>query len=123
MDFILSPIYSPRNYTITVVYTNGYCREETKSTLTVNKLHAKIISPEISVKNKVLTVKAKLVDSTDSLIKYNTSVVSFKINGNIACFFAKLVIIKRHGGLSYRLQIFTENRKSKASPQNFTGIR
>jgi hypothetical protein len=80
-NFILAPIYSPRNYTITVVYTNGYCRAETKSTLTVKKLDAKIISPNISVNNKVLSVKAKLVDTTNKLIKYNTSVVSFKING------------------------------------------
>ncbi len=81
-NIILKPIYSPRNYTITVVYSNGYCREEVKSTLTVNKLHAKIISPEITVKDKVVYVKAKLVDNTDKLIKYNTSVVSIKINGN-----------------------------------------
>lgn len=81
-NFILAPIYSPRNYTITVVYTNGYCRAETKSTLTVKKLEAKLISPSISVNNKVLSVKAKLVDSSNRIIKYNTSVVSFKINGN-----------------------------------------
>ncbi len=81
-NFILDPIYSPRNYTITVVYSNGYCREERNSTLTVNKLHAKIISPDVKVTNKVLYVKAKLVDDTNRLIKYNTSVVSIKINGN-----------------------------------------
>ena len=79
-NLILDYRYSPKEYNITVVYANGACREESNTVVKINKIHAKIISPKVTVKNKVLTVKAKFVDNNNKTIIYD-SYMSAKIDG------------------------------------------
>ncbi len=79
-NLILDYKYSPKQYIITVVYANGYCREESNTTVKINKIPAKVISPEVTVKNKVVSVKARFVDNNNKLIPYD-SYLAVKING------------------------------------------
>ncbi|MBE6486213.1 MAG: hypothetical protein E7Z85_05175 [Methanosphaera stadtmanae] len=79
-NLILDYKYSPKEYNITVVYANGACREESNTIVKINKIPAKVISPSVTVKNKVVSVKAKFVDTNNKVIVYD-SYMSAKING------------------------------------------
>lgn len=79
-NLILDYKYSPKEYKITVVYANGACREEINSTVKINKIPAKLISPSVTVNNKVVSVKAKFVDNNNKAIIYD-SYMSAKIDG------------------------------------------
>lgn len=79
-NLILDYKYSPKEYNITVVYANGACREEKNSSVMINKIPAKIISPSVTVKNNVVSVKAKFVDNNNKAIIYD-SYMSAKIDG------------------------------------------
>jgi hypothetical protein len=76
----LNEKYSPRSYNITVVYSNGFYREEVTNSIKINKIVPYVVLAKYLIRNNKITIAAKLVDKQKKLIPFESK-LGVKING------------------------------------------